>query len=66
MEVVEYAHVHGQYGQQHAGQGHGREFVHELDAYVHDRAHHHQQYRTVYAEVVIHDAAVFGEVAENR
>lgn len=64
--VVENADVHGQYRQQDAGQGHGREFVDELHAHVDDRAHDHQQYRPVHAEIVVHYAAVFGEVAENR
>lgn len=66
VEVVKNAHVHGQYGQQHASQRHGREFVDEFHAYVDDRAHHHQQYCSVNAKIVVHYAAVFGEVAENR
>jgi len=66
MEVIKNAHVYRQYGKQHAGQGHWREFVDELHADVHDRAHDHQQYCPVHAEIVVHYAAVFGEVAENR
>jgi len=66
MEVIKNAHVYRQYGQQHAGQCHGRKFVDKLHADVYDRAHDHQQYCPVYAEIVVHYTAVFGEVAENR
>lgn len=66
MEVVEDAHVHGQYRQQDACERYGRELVDELHAYVHDRAHDHQQYCPIHAEIVVHYAAVFGEIAENR
>jgi len=66
VKVVENAHVHGQYGQQHASQRYGREFVDEPHAHVHDGAHDHQQYCPVHAEIVVHYAAVFGEVAKNR
>lgn len=66
MEVIKNAHVHGQYRQQHASQRYRCEFVDKLDAYVYDRTHNHQKYCSIHAEIVVHNAAVFGEVTKNR